>query len=127
VRPSSTRRRYVSGQTSSFETMQGIQRFLAARNITSVDHPSLALPDSARQFLVHTKVERAVGNQVWHHEHPWVGHGVGRWRVNLWGGDGDERHLSRAGDCRRVESEVEKTICVVLGTVPKATGILYSF
>ena len=95
-------RRQVNKQTSSFETVQGVQRFLAARDVAPVDHPSLALPYGARQFLVHTEAERAVRNQVWHHKCPRTGRGVDRGRVNLWGGGGDERHVSRVGGCRRV-------------------------
>ena len=41
-------RQQVNKQTSSFETVQGVQRFLAARDVAPVDHPSLALPDSPR-------------------------------------------------------------------------------
>ena len=45
---SNVRRQFVSEQTSGFETMQGLQRFLAARDVTPVDHPGFALPDGAR-------------------------------------------------------------------------------
>jgi len=78
--------------TSSFETVQGVQCFLTTADVTSVDHPGLAFPDGARQFLVQTEVERAVGNKVRQHEHSWTGHGVDRGRGNLWGNDGDEGH-----------------------------------
>jgi hypothetical protein len=49
-------------QTSSFDTVEPVQRFLAARDIASVNHPTPALPNGTRRFLVHTKVKRAVGN-----------------------------------------------------------------
>ena len=105
VRLTGIRRWYVDKLTSSFKTVQGIQRFLVTRDVASVDHPGFALPDSARQFLMHTKVERAVRNQVWHHEHPWMERDIGRGGGNFWRSDGDERHYSRVDDCRRVESE----------------------
>ena len=94
--------------------MQGVQAFLAAGDVTPVDHPSLGLPDSARQFLVHMKVEGAVRNQVWYHECPWAGREVDLWRGNLWGNDGDERHISKVGACKGIEKGVQRTTCVVL-------------
>lgn len=54
---------------------------------------------------MHTKVERAVGNQVWHHEHPWMRRDIAWERGDFGRNGGDERHDSRVGDCRRIESE----------------------
>ena len=52
------------------------------------------------------EVERAVGNQVWHHEHPWTGRGVDRGGEDPWGRGGDERHFAGVSDCGGVENEV---------------------
>ena len=42
---------------------------------------------------MNTEVERAVGNKVWHDEHPWIGRGVDKGSGNLWRDDRDERHF----------------------------------
>jgi hypothetical protein len=46
-----------------------------------------------------TKVERAVGDEVWHHKHPWVGRRADQGKKMLWGSDGDERHVSGVDGC----------------------------
>ena len=74
--------------------MEGIQCFLFARDVTAVDHPSLALPDYARQFGMHAEVERAVRDEVWNHKIPWTGCGVGQGKRNPWGWSRDGRHFS---------------------------------
>ena len=76
---------------------------------------------------MHAKVERAVRNQVRHHEHPWIGRD-GTWgRGDFWRSDGDERHDPGVGDCRKIESEVWKTNRVLLRATPEAIGFIYSF
>lgn len=104
--------------------MEGVQRFLAARDVASVDHPSLAFPNGARQFLVYTKIEGTMGNKVWHHDDPWRRHGVDGGKRNLWGGDGDERHVSGVDDCCRVKKGDE---CFVLRAAPKVVEVIYPF
>ena len=91
----------MNKRTSTFETVQGVQGFIAVSDVTSVDHPSLGLPFGTRQLLVQTKVERAVGNQVRQHVHPRIGRGVDQRRRDLRGNGGDESHLSTVRNRRR--------------------------